>query len=197
MARRPGPRDWQERAFEASQLERETRDNAELPDVPNPLRDNVDLPRRSSWRWSLAAATILVAAIILRSTIGSHPPSLKTNCKVPGFALSSSSVRSGGSLAWVATGPPGTRFVIAIGVERLAAGASAGQLRPVPDPGVIRQNYEVPVLPRPLPSGCRDHGALGVGIGAGVYNVRMFTLSRSGAGVAATAVASKRLTVKS
>src|SRR3569623_2038964 len=104
MANRPGPRDWQERAFEASQLDRDTRDNAEFVDVPNPLRDNVDLPRKSSWRWSLAAAAILVAAIILRTTVGSHPPSLKTNCKVPGFALSSLSVKSGGSLAWAATG---------------------------------------------------------------------------------------------
>jgi hypothetical protein len=197
MARRPGPRDWQERAFEASQLERETRDNAEFIDVPNPLRDNVDLPRKSSWRWSLAAAAILVAAIILRGAISSHPPSLKTNCKVPGFALSSQSVRSGGSLAWVATGPPGTRFVIAIGVNGLRPGVDPGHLRPVPDPGIVRQNYEVPVLPRSLPSGCRDHGLLGVGIGAGVYNVRLFTLTGKGAGVSATVAATKRLTVKS
>jgi len=37
---------------------------------------------------------------------------------------------------------------------------------------------------------------LGVAIGAGTYNARLFTLSGSGSTVAATAVATKRLTVK-
>lgn len=197
MARRTGSRDWQERAFEASQLERETRDNAEFADVPNPLRDNVDLPRKSSWRWSLAAAAILVVAFIIHASTSHHTPSLTTSCTVPAFALSGTSVTSSGTLDWVATGPPGTRYVIAIGVNHMTPGASPGQLHPVPDPGVTRQNYELPVPPRSMPSGCRDHGIIGIGIGAGVYNVRMFTLSGTGANVSATLAATKRLTVKS
>jgi hypothetical protein len=197
MARRPGQRDWQERAFEAAQLDRETKENAEFADVPNPLRDSVDFPRKSSWRWSLLAVAILVGAVIVHGTFGSHQPALTTNCKVPAFALSSLSVRNGGSVDWVATGPPGTRFAIAIGVDHMTPGLRPGQLHPVPDTGVIRQDTEVPVLPQRFPSGCRAHGVLGVGIGAGVYNVRLFTLSGTGAAVAATAVATKRLTVKS
>lgn len=196
MARRRTGRDWQERAFEAAQLNRKDRENSAIPDLPNAFKDNVDLPKRSRWRWTAWGLAALIIAFAVRSVADSHGPPLATSCTTPAFALSTSSSDQGTVVRWTATGPKSSRFVLTIGVASFAAGAKPGQLVPVPDPGVTRDNTEPAATEHTMPSSCKANGAFTVEVAPATYTVRMFRIAGSGSDITATAVASKPLTVR-
>src|SRR5271154_3101737 len=100
MARRNrNTRDWQERAFEASDMQRRERE-AGASDLPQSLTGSVDLPRRSPWRWTAAGVGIIVVAILIRNGLDSRAPSLTTSCTTPAMALSSSSTHRGSVVRW-------------------------------------------------------------------------------------------------
>jgi hypothetical protein len=196
MAKQKNRRDWQERAFEESEFKRRER-SAGASDMPKPLMTSVDLPRRSTWRWTLGGVAAIVVAILIRNGLDSRAPALVTNCKIPAMALSSSSTHRGSTVRWSATGPAGTHFLIAIGVGKLVPGSKPGQLHPVPDPGGSPGTTELAVPASKLTTKCTAHGSFTVDIPSGQYNVRIFTITGSGAGVTGTAVATKPLKVSS
>jgi hypothetical protein len=198
MARRrkPGTRDWQERAHEEAEYHRRDK-TAAATGLPQPLMASADKPRSSPWRWTLAGVGILVAAILIRNGLNSQAPPLTKSCATPAIALSTTSAKQGSTVRWSATGPAHTRFLIAIGVARLVPGTNPGQLHPVPDPGGSAATTELAVPASELSAGCTAHGSFIPELPAGHYNVRMFTITGSGAAVAGTAVATKPLTVTS
>src|SRR4051794_19389131 len=117
MARQSGPRDWQERAFDESELQRRGKVGAD--DLPPELKASTDRRRRSSWRATAIAVLIVVVAIIVRVHLNNRAPSLTTSCTTPAFALSTSSVHQGSTVRWSATGPANAQFVITMGIARL------------------------------------------------------------------------------
>jgi hypothetical protein len=199
MARRRRSRDWQERAFDERENQRRDSTAGVQSDVPDPMRISTDVPRRSSLRWTAAGLGVLVVAVIIRNGVsGSKAPTLTPSCTTPAMALSATSTHQGANVHWSVTGPAGSHLVITIGVGRLVAGAKAGQLHPVPDAGGSAGKTQIAVTPGVLPSSCAAHGEFSVGVPAGHYNVRLFTLTGSGtAGVTGAVAETKPLTVKS
>ncbi|HTW18694.1 MAG TPA: hypothetical protein VME70_00605 [Mycobacteriales bacterium] len=194
--RRKKPRDWSQRAFEESEMQRRERAAGGVP-MPQPLSKSVDLPERSTWKWTLGGVAIIVVAILIRNGLDSRAPGLTTNCHVPAIALSSASVHRGSTLRWSGTGPAAMHFVITVGVGGLRPGAHPGQLSPVPDPGGSVNSTEIAVFPKALSSSCKANGSFTVDVPPGGYNVRMFKLIGSGSAVTGTPVATKRITVTS
>jgi hypothetical protein len=197
MARRPRRRDWQERAYEEGELQRRDRSVGVPGDLPNPYKLSADLPRRSVWRWTAGGLGVLVVAALIRGGLDSRAPSLTTSCATPAFALSSSDPHTESVVRWAATGPSATRFIITIGIARLVPGTKPGQVHAVPEPGGSAATTEVAVLATSFPSSCKANGAFRVGVPAGRYPVRMFTLTGTASDVTATDVATKELTVSS
>jgi hypothetical protein len=195
MARQSRSRDWQERAFEESELQR--RGQVGGDDVPPDLKTSTDRRRRSSWRATAIAVLIVVVAIIVRMRLNDRAPSLTTSCATPAFALSSTSPQQGSTVRWAATGPANAHFVITIGIARLTAGKQPGQLHAVPEEGRPATMTQQAVHATTLPSGCKANGAFLIGVPAGTYTVRMFRLVETGSTVKGTAVASKAITVGS
>ncbi len=189
-------RDWQERAFEETEFQRRER-AAGATEMPKPLATSVDLPKRSTWKWTLGGVAAIVVAILIRNGLDARAPTLVTNCKTPAIALSSASIHRGATIRWSGTGPANMHLVIAIGVSRLVPGANPGQLHPIPDPGGSANSTEIAVFPTKLSSGCKANGSFTVDIPSGQYNVRMFRLDGTGAAVTGTPVASKPLKVSS
>jgi hypothetical protein len=197
VARRRQSRDWQERAFEDAEFQRKDRAGGIPSDLPNPLKVTADLPRRPSWRWTAIGLVVLVFAALIHNGLSNHPPKLATSCTTPAMVLSTSSTHKGSLVRWSTTGPANAHFVIFIGTAALVPGAKPGQLHPVPDPGGNPGTTEGAALNAVLSAKCTAHGEFSVGVPPGDYNVRMFTLTGSGATVAGTVVATKTLTVKS
>jgi hypothetical protein len=195
MARKPTGRDWQQRAFEESEYHRRDRTVGIPEDLPNPLSEDADRPRRSVWKWALLGIGVVLAAALIHNGLSSKPPALATNCSTPAIALSSSTVNEGSSISWAATGPADMHFVLAIGVSRLVAGTQPGQLHPVPDRA--HGTTQLLALPTALSSACKANGAYPVKVPAGNYHVTMFRLNGTGAAVTGTKVAVKPLTVTS
>jgi hypothetical protein len=196
MARKRNSRDWQERAFEETENKRRVQE-AGATDLPAPMMTSVDLPRRSTWRWTLGGVAAIFVAILIRHGLDSRAPSLTTSCKTPAIALSASRINNGSTVRWSATGPGNTRFLIAIGVARLKPGTNPGQLSPVPDVGNTVQHTQLAVGTTKLNSTCTAHGAFTVDIPDGQYNVRMFTIKGTGRATTGTPVAIKPLNVTS
>jgi hypothetical protein len=197
VAKRRQSRDWQERAFEDAEFQRKDRAGGVPPDLPNPLKETADLPRRPSWRWTAIGLVVLVVVALIHNGLSNHPPKLATNCATPAMVLSTSSTHKGSLVRWSTTGPANSHFVIFIGTAALVRGAKPGQLHPVPDLGKKAAQTEGAALNALLSSKCTAHGEFSVGVPPGQYNVRMFQLTGSGATVAGTVVATKPLTVKS
>ncbi len=194
MVRPKNRRDWQERAFEETEYKRREQ-AAGAADMPKPLRTSVDLPRRSTWRWTLGGVAAIVVAILIRNGLDSRAPTLVTSCKTPALALSSSTTHQGSVVRWSATGPANAHFLIAIGVGSLVPGSKPGQLHPVPDTGGRPGTTELAVPASKLSAKCTAHGSFTVDIPSGQYNVRMFQINGSGASVTGTSVASRPLKV--
>jgi hypothetical protein len=196
MAKR-NRRDWQERAFEESEFQRREQE-ASGSEMPVPLAHNVDLPRRSTWRWTLGGVAAIIVAILIRDGLDSRTPSLVTNCKTPAMALSATSLNRGSVIRWSATGPPNMHFLIAVGVARLVPGTNPGQLHPVPDAGGTAATTQLfGATATKLSGGCKANGSFTVDVPAGQYNVRLFRLVGSGASVSGTPVATRPLKVSS
>lgn len=195
--RRTRGRDWQERAFEENELQRKDRTVGVPSDLPNPYKLSADLPKRSTWRWMAAGLGIVIIAALIRSGLDSRAPSLTTSCTTPAFALSTTAPHTDSVVRWAVTGPSTTRFLITIGVARLVPGTAAGQVHAVPEPGRAASSTEVAVLATTLSKSCKTNGAFRIGVPAGQYPVRMFTLRATASGVKATDVATKEMTVSS
>jgi len=189
-------RDWQERAFEETEFQRRER-AAGATEMPKPLATSVDLPKRSTWKWTLGGVAAIVVAVLIRNGLDARAPTLVTNCKTPAIALSSASIHRGATIRWSGTGPANMHFVITVGVGSLTASPTPGQLHPVPDAGGTANSTEIAVFPTKLSSGCKANGSFTVDIPSGNYNVRMFRLDGTGAAVTGTPVASRPLKVSS
>jgi hypothetical protein len=196
MARKRNSRDWQERAFEETENKRRVQD-AGATDLPQPLRTSVDLPRRSTWRWTLGGVAAIIVAVLIRHGLDARAPALTTNCTTPAIALSTTHTDQGVNVRWSATGPANARFLIAIGVATLKPGTDPGQLSPVPDPGNDLSHTQLAVPASSLNATCIAHGAFTVDIPKGMYNVRMFTINGTGRATTGTPVATKPLKVSS
>jgi hypothetical protein len=197
MARQPRSRDWQERAFEESELARRGQLGGESPGTPDDLRTSTDRRRRSSWGATGIAVLIVVVAVIVRVHLNNRAPSLTTSCTTPAFALSSTSPHQGSTERWSATGPAGTHFVITMGIDRLVPEKLSNQLHAVPEAGHTAAMTQQAVHTTALSSACKASGAFLVGVPAGTYTVRMFRIEGTGTNVSGTAVASKTVTVSS
>jgi hypothetical protein len=197
MARQRRSRDWQERAFEESEIQRKERAAEKQGGPPNPVKSAADPPRRSTWKWTVGGVAAIIVAIIVRSGLDSRAPSLTTSCTTPAFALSSSNTHRGSIVRWSATGPAGSHFLIAIGVARLEPDATVGQLHAVPDPGHSAGTTEEAVPATALSAKCTGNGAFSVSVPAGRYNVRMFSLQSEGTTGSGTVAATKQLVVSS
>lgn len=195
MARQPRSRDWQERAFEESELQRRGRVSGASADGPADLQTPTGRRRRSSWRATAIAVLIVVAAIIIRVHLNNRAPSLTTSCTTPAFALSSTSLRQGSTVRWSATGPANAHFIITMGIARLVSRTQPGQLHGKAEAGHTAATTQQAVHTTALSSGCKANGAFLVGVPAGTYTVRMFRLEGTGTNVSGTAVASKTVTV--
>jgi hypothetical protein len=195
MARQSGSRDWQERAFEESELQR--RGQLGGDDLPPELKATTDRRRRSSWRATAIAVLIVVVAIVVRVHLNNRAPSLATSCTRPAFALSTSSAHQGSTVRWSATGPANAHFVITMGIARLVEGQRPGQLHGVPETGHTAATTQQAVHATALSGDCKAHGAFLVGVAPGSYTVRMFRLVDAGGAVTGTPVASKTVTVTS
>ncbi|MBV9486121.1 MAG: hypothetical protein JO246_08715 [Frankiaceae bacterium] len=196
MARPPRGRDWQERAFEETELKRRDTKAGVPSDVPDPMRATSDFTRRSSWRWTLIGLAVIIVAGIVRAELNNRPPSLTTDCQTPAFALSSLSPKQGGVVRWSATGPASMHFVITLGIDRLGPGTTPGVLRGVPEAGHTSATTEQAVLAHALSSDCKAHGAFTVDVPSGTYTVKLFRLGGTGATATGTEVATKVMTVK-
>jgi hypothetical protein len=195
MARQSRSRDWQERAFEESELQR--RGQVGGDDVPPDLKTSTDRRRRSSWRATAIAILIVVVAIVVRVHLNNRAPSLATSCTTPAFALSTSSPHQGSTVRWSATGPANSHFVITMGIARLDRGKQPGQLHGVPETGHTAATTEQAVRATALSTDCKAHGAFLVGVAPGTYTVRMFRITGTGSAVTGTPVAAKTVTVSS
>jgi hypothetical protein len=195
MARQSRSRDWQERAFEESELQR--RGQVGGDDVPPDLKASTDRRRRSSWRATAIAVLIVVVAIIVRVHLNNRAPSLATSCTTPAFALSTTSAHRGSTVRWSATGPANAHFVITMGIERLDHLQQPGHLHGVPEAGHTAATTEQAVPTTVLSADCKAHGAFLVGVPPGSYTVRMFRIAGTGSAVTGTSVAAKTVTVTS
>ena len=141
-------------------------------------------------------AAIVVVVIILRAGHSSPPPPLKTSCTTPAFALSTYSTASHKTVRWAVTGPAGTRFALAIGVDRFTSGTD-GRLVPVPDPGLDPEQMRS-TPPTTIDGDCKTDGTFGVVLPPGRYAVRLFSITVSHTSPARMhQVAERRLTVTS
>jgi hypothetical protein len=197
MARQPRSRDWQERAFDQSELQRQGQSSGDPEALPEDLRVKTDRPRRSSWRATLIAVVIVVVALIVRTGLNSRAPSLTTSCSTPAFSLSSTSPNRGDTVRWAATGPADANFLITLGVARLEHVTQPGHLHAVPEPGHNAATTQQAVRTTTLPSNCKANGSFAVGVPSGTYTVTMFRLTGTGSTLAGTAVASKTMKVSS
>jgi hypothetical protein len=197
MARQPRGRDWQERAFEESELQRQGQSSGDPNALPEDLRVKTDRPRRSSWRATLIAVAIVVVALIVRVGLNSRAPSLTTSCTTPAFSLSSTSPVRGDTVRWAATGPAKTHFLITLGITRLEHVPQLGHLHAVPEPGHNAATTQQVVPTTTLPSDCKANGAFSVAVPSGTYTVTMFRLTGTGATLVGTAVATKTMKVSS
>jgi len=197
MARQPRGRDWQERAFEESELQRQGKSSGDPEALPEALRVKTDRPKRSSWRATLIAVAIVLVALIVRVGLNNRAPSLSTSCTTPAFALSSTSPHRGDTVRWAATGPARAHFVITLGITRLMPGTQPGHLHAVPEPGHSAATTQQAVPATALSSGCKANGSFTVGVPSGTYTVTMFRLTGTGSAVTGTAVASKTMKVSS
>jgi hypothetical protein len=193
-ARKRNRRDWQERAFEETELQRRDQAAGGVP-MPQPLSHTVDLPKRSTWKWTLGGVAVIVVAILIRNGLDSRAPALTTNCRTPAIALSTTSIHRGSTIRWSGTGPANMHFLMTVGIGRLVPGAHPGQLSPVPDPGGTINTTELAVAATKLSGSCKGSGSFTVDVPAGEYSVRMFRLVGTGAAVTGTPVATKRLKV--
>jgi hypothetical protein len=173
--------------------------------VPTGARRSSGVPADEAPEWYRRALTlrripiiaaIVVVVIILRAGHSSPPPPLKTSCTTPAFALSTYSTASHKTLRWAVTGPAGTRFALAIGVDHFTSGAD-GRLTPVPDPGLDPEQMRS-TPPTTVDDDCKADGTFGVVLPAGRYAVRLFTITVSHTSPARMhKVAERRLTVTS
>ncbi|HEU5034612.1 MAG TPA: hypothetical protein VFT62_07640 [Mycobacteriales bacterium] len=169
------------------------------PPGGRPPEDEPEWWRRSSTfrRVPIIAVIVLVIILLRAGQQGSSPPPLRTSCTTPAFALSSYSVSSHATLRWAVTGPARSPFVLTIGARTLLEQGTNGQLTTVPDAGVARSDVRSTGVRR-TSSGCTDHGAFGIALPAGRYEVRLFRVTAAGsARAAAQVVATKTLTVTS
>jgi hypothetical protein len=196
MARRKRERDWQERAFEERENRRADKSVGIQSDLPDPFRISTDMPKRSSLRWTAIGLAIIVVAVVVHNEFHSSGPTLTKSCTKPAMALGTTSTHKNSLVHWSVTGPPSSHLVITIGVAALTPGAKPGQLHPVPEAGGTPGTTQLAVQPGVLGSSCLAHGEFQVGVPAGHYTVRLFTLANSGtAQVSGTSVAAKPLTV--
>jgi hypothetical protein len=116
----------------------------------------------------------VIAILLIRSFANSQPPALETSCTTPDFALSSYYVSGHQQLQWAATGPPGTRFSIAVGAT-LARLTPSGLLQPIPvtdvDPDYVRVTQ-----PRVIGEDCKLDGTLGVILPPGKFRAGFFVI---------------------
>lgn len=185
----PPPRDPYEQGFETVQRRRAQLAAGGVPSAP--YQPQAKPPPRPTWRWLLAAIALVIVVAGVRGGLSSHPPALRKSCTTPAFALSGGSVKVRHLVRWSVTGPPGTRFALAVGVASFTL-APSGKLLPVADgPHPTQVVTPVDVLGR----GCTGNGAFGVSVPAGRYAVRMFVVTGHGATAAARPVATKTLVV--
>jgi hypothetical protein len=167
---------------------------------PNVITPGDDDDRPEWWRRALKlrrvpiVTAIVLGIIVLKATTAPQPPSITTSCTKPGYVLSTYSTSAHHTVQWSATGPASMTFAITIGVNHFVPSAG-GKLSPVADPGVgahvMRSTF-----PQAFGSDCKATGVFGLGIPAGHYRVRMYSVTGDAAGRTATQVAAtKTLTV--
>jgi hypothetical protein len=136
----------------------------------------------------------VIALLILRSFANSKPPALETSCTTPDFALSSYDIDGHQQLQWSATGPPGTRFSIAVGAT-LGRLLPSGLVQPIPNTDVDPDYVRV-TAPREIGESCAIDGTLGVILPAGKYRAGFITFGEGAEpGATLSATTSKAVTV--
>ena len=117
---------------------------------------------------------VVLIVIILRAGQGESPPSLRTSCSTPAFVLSTKHTAVRTALQWSTTGPPGTRYLLTVGV--LGFASAGGHRLPIPDAGLRQNQIQAASQEMTMDGDCKQSGHFAIFIGPGTYQVRMFRL---------------------
>jgi hypothetical protein len=159
-----------EHGFEVAQRRR-----LDLPVEPPPQEHRRwQRPGRLGWQVVVAALGVVALLAIGRAVTARNATGLKPNCSRLALAVAEKTVQSHGPalLHWAATGPKGTKFIVAI----------------EPSDGLARAQVSPDQV---MPGGCLAHGQFGVLVPPGDYDVVLMRLD----GKAAQQVAHRPVTV--
>jgi hypothetical protein len=174
--RDPSAPDPYEHAFEAAQQRRLARETP-LSHADQPESVLGKPPPRLSWKWIVGALAVALLIAVVRAG-GTGPPPLKADCGRPSFALSTHDVgyHSTTVVRWSAAGPPGQRFFLAIGAQRIDV--APNRVQAVPQPG---QRSQLASDIHTWGTTCLDHGNFGVALPPGSYTIALYELDPAAA----------------